>query len=67
MPRLTLLLPATAKFAGIALPVVAGLLLAGTVVTVLQVRDPQALVATDYGLLLVLKLVLVAVLLALAL
>lgn len=55
------------RFAGIAVPAVLGLLMAGGIVAVLQVRDPHALIGTGYGLLLLLKLALVAMLLALAL
>ena len=44
---------------------VAGLLLAGVVLSALQVRSPSALIGTDYGRLLLLKLALVALLLGL--
>jgi copper transport protein len=54
-----------AAFSGRAVVAVAGLLLAGVVLAALQLRAPSALVTTDYGRLLLLKLALVAPLLGL--
>jgi copper transport protein len=52
-------------FSAGAVVAVAGLLLAGVVLAALQLRTPAALLTTDYGRLLLLKLVLVAALLGL--
>jgi copper transport protein len=52
-------------FSSRAIVAVAGLLLAGAVLAALQVRTPSALIATDYGRLLLLKVSLVALLLGL--
>jgi copper transport protein len=54
-----------AAFSGRAVLAVGGLLLAGVVLAALQLRAPSALITTDYGRLLVLKLALVALLLGL--
>jgi copper transport protein len=54
-----------AAFSSRAIVAVAGLLLAGVVLAALQVRTPSALIATDYGRLLLLKVALVALLLGL--
>jgi copper transport protein len=54
------------RFSWRALVIVPVLLLAGLVLAVLQVRQLEALVATNYGITLVLKLALVAMLLAIA-
>ncbi|MGH6921876.1 MAG: CopD family protein, partial [Geminicoccaceae bacterium] len=54
-----------AAFSSRAIVAVAGLLFAGVVLAALQVRTPSALIATDYGRLLLLKLALVALLLGL--
>ena len=53
-------------FSRLAVPAVAGLLLAGLLISALQLRAPSALIATDYGRILLLKLALVAGLLGLA-
>jgi copper transport protein len=55
------------RFTRLAVPSVIGLLLAGSLIACLQIRDPQALFAGNYSWLLALKLVLVAALLCLAL
>ncbi len=55
------------RFSRLAIPIVAALLTAGLALAALQIRDPAAILANDYTMLLGLKLVLVAVLLALAL
>ena len=54
-----------AGFSRRAIWAVAGLLLAGVVLSALQLRTPSALIATDYGRLLLAKLALVALLLGL--
>ncbi|MEQ1937789.1 copper resistance CopC/CopD family protein [Mesorhizobium sp. CN5-321] len=55
-----------ARFSRAILPVVAILAASGVVLAVIQVRTPDALLATDYGRLLLAKLALLAVLFALA-
>jgi copper transport protein len=52
-------------FSAGAVVAVAGLVLAGVILAALQVRTPSALIATDYGRLLLIKLALVALLLGL--
>ncbi|MGH6897179.1 MAG: copper resistance CopC/CopD family protein, partial [Geminicoccaceae bacterium] len=64
LPRDQALLLLRAFSAG-AIIAVAGLLLAGVVLSALQLRTPSALIATDYGRLLLLKLAVVALLLGL--
>ena len=54
------------RFSRLAVPLVGLLLLAGLVLAALQLRAPHALVATGYGMLLSLKLLMVAILLGLA-
>jgi copper transport protein len=54
------------SFSAWAVPAVACLLLAGILLSALQLRAPSALIATDYGRILLLKLALVAGLLGLA-
>jgi copper transport protein len=53
-------------FSRLAVPAVACLVLAGVLISALQLRAPSALIVTDYGRLLLLKLALVAGLLGLA-
>jgi copper transport protein len=65
LPRAQALLVVRA-FARVAVPAVACLVLAGILISALQLRAPSALIATDYGRLLLLKLGLVASLLGLA-
>ena len=64
LPRDQALILIRAFSAG-AIIAVAGLLLAGVVLSALQLRTPSALIATDYGRLLLLKLAVVALLLGL--
>ena len=59
-------LPVVNRFSQIAVPVVAILALTGVVLAVIQLESFGALVTTDYGIILSIKLVLVAVLLGLA-
>lgn len=54
-----------AAFSSSAVAAVAGLVLAGVVLAALQLRTPSALIATDYGRLLLLKIALVVLLLGL--
>lgn len=60
------LLPTLRRFSALAVPLVALLAASGTVLAVVQVRHPAALVDTAYGRLLLVKLVVVGLLLALA-
>ena len=60
------LVPTLRRFSELAIPLVAGLVLSGAVLAVVQVARPAALVNTSYGRLLTAKLVLVALLLVLA-
>lgn len=59
-------LPVVHRFAGIAVPVVGILALAGLVLAIIQLESFAALVSTRYGVILSIKLVLVAALLGLA-
>ncbi|MDE2379407.1 CopD family protein [Bradyrhizobium sp.] len=59
-------LPILNRFSGVAVPVVAILALTGLVLAVIQLGSPAALVETRYGIILSIKLALVAGLLALA-
>lgn len=60
------LAPTLRRFSGVAVPLVALLVLSGAVLAVVQVRHPSALTATAYGRLLLAKLAVVAALLLLA-
>ncbi len=62
-PEASLTLNRFSRVAVIAVPV---MVLAGAVLAALQVRDPDALLTTEYGLILIVKLVLVTALLGLA-
>ena len=59
-------LPIVSRFSGIAMPAVGILALTGLGLAVVQLEKPAALIETRYGLILVVKLMLVLVLLALA-
>jgi copper transport protein len=59
-------LPALKRFSGIAVPMVVLLALSGLALAIVELETPAALVETRYGLVLLAKLVLVAVLLTLA-
>src|SRR5260370_40429749 len=59
-------LPALNRFSRIAVPVVALLALSGLVLAIVELGSPGALVETTYGLVLLVKLALVAVLVTLA-
>jgi copper transport protein len=54
------------RFSRVAVPVVGGLALAGLTLAIIQLESVHALVATKYGIILAIKLVLVAAMLALA-
>jgi copper transport protein len=54
------------RFSAVAVPIVALLALSGLVLACVQLESPSALIQTEYGVLLSIKLVLVALLLALA-
>jgi copper transport protein len=60
------LLPGLNRFSGVAVPVVGFLLLSGLTLSVVQLGNLDALTETNYGLILLVKMGLVAILLALA-
>ena len=59
-------LAAVRRFSALALWIVAGLAIAGVVMAAIQVQRPEALIATDYGKVLMAKLALVTMMLSLA-
>jgi copper transport protein len=59
-------LSALLRFSRIAVPVVGVLVLAGLALAIIELRSPRALIDTQYGIILSIKLVLVVVLLGLA-